>query len=92
MGEIAELVDKEIFKRRRHLNVPKRILQPIAKALNQLIYWPTTSAEEVEREFLDQEIDPKAKTFADLNITPGDLKQFTYHYLVRIAYCLTFDC
>lgn len=84
MEEIAALVDKEIYKRRRHLNVPKRILQPIAKAMNSFIYWPTMSADEVEREFLDQEIDPSAKTFADLDITPGELSQYTFHYLVRV--------
>ena len=82
MAEIAELVDKEIFKRRRHLNVPKTIMQPTAKVLNQLLWWKTTSADEIEREFLDQVIDPKAKTFADLEITPGELANFTFHYLV----------
>ena len=87
MAEIAELVDKEIFKRRRHLNVPKRIMQPTAKVLNQLLWWKTTSADEVEREFLDQVIDPKAKTFADLGITTGELANFTFHYLVSCSSC-----
>ncbi|KAG8529278.1 uncharacterized protein KY384_005913 [Bacidia gigantensis] len=81
MAEIAEIIDSEIYKRRRHLNVPKRILQPVAKFLNQAIWWPTTSADEVEREFLDQEIDPKAKTLVDLNITAGELRNYTFHYL-----------
>ncbi len=35
----------------------------------------------MEREFLDQKIDPKAKTFKDLGIEPGDLANFTFHYL-----------
>lgn len=83
MAEIAELVDREIYKRRRHLNVPKAMLQPAAKVLNQLLWWKTTSADEIEREFLDQVIDTKAKTFADLGIIPGDLSNFTFHYLVR---------
>lgn len=82
MAQIAELVDKEIYKRRRHVNLPKRILQPTAKLLNQLIWWKTTSADEIEREFLDQEIDPSAKTFKDLNIEPGDISNFTFDYLV----------
>ncbi|KAL9101931.1 MAG: hypothetical protein Q9163_002869 [Psora crenata] len=81
MAEIAELVDKEIYKRRRHINVPKVALKPMAQLLNQLLWWKTTSADEVEREFLDQKIDPKAKTFSDLGITPGELKNFTFHYL-----------
>ena len=82
MAEIAELVDKEIYKHRRHINVPKRLLKPIAKYLNQLIWWKTTSADEVEREFIDQKIDPKAKTFKDLGIEPADIRNYTFHYLV----------
>ena len=82
MAEIAELVDKEIYRRRRHVNVPKLLMQPTAKLLNQLLWWKTTSADEIEREFLDQKIDPTAKTFADLGITPGELQNFTFHYLV----------
>ena len=88
MAEIAELVDKEIYKRRRHINVPKPILKPAAKLLNQLIWWKTTSADEVEREFLDQVIDPKAKTFKDLGVEPAELRNFTFHYLVsRSEFC-----
>lgn len=82
MAEIAELVDKEIYKRRRHINVPKFMMQPAAKILNQLLWWKTTSADEIEREFIDQVIDPKAKTFKDLGMTPADLRNFTFHYLV----------
>lgn len=82
MAEIAEMVDKEIFKRRRHLNVPKMVMQPTAKMLNQLLWWKTTSADEVEREFLDQVIDPNTKSFADLGITPAELRNYTFHYLV----------
>ncbi|CAG9980775.1 unnamed protein product [Clonostachys byssicola] len=81
MGEIAEMVDKEIYKQRRHINVPKAILKPIAKLLNQFLYFRTITADEVEREFLDQHIDPEAKTFKDLGIEPGDIANFTYHYL-----------
>ncbi|KAM0797260.1 putative NADH-ubiquinone oxidoreductase 39 kDa subunit [Usnea florida] len=81
MAEIAELVDKEICKNRRHVNLPKALLKPAAKYLNQLLWWKTTSADEVEREYLDQEIDPKAKTFKDLGMDPAELKNYTFHYL-----------
>ncbi|KHO01130.1 NADH-ubiquinone oxidoreductase 40 kDa subunit-like protein [Metarhizium album ARSEF 1941] len=81
MGQIAAMVDKEIFKQRRHINVPKRILKPIASVLNRALWWHTISADEVEREFMDQIIDPTAKTFKDLGIEPGDIADFTYHYL-----------
>ena len=94
MAEIAELVDKEIYKKRRHINIPKIIMQPSAKLLNDFLWWKTTSADEVEREFLDQVIDPTAKTFKDLGIEPGDLKDFTFHYLVSgilPQYCMHHD-
>ncbi|TPX09576.1 uncharacterized protein E0L32_009177 [Thyridium curvatum] len=81
MAEIAEMVDREIYKKRRHINVPKAILKPAAGILNRALWWPVMSADEVEREFLDQVIDPTAKTFKDLGIEPGDISKFTYHYL-----------
>lgn len=91
MAEIAELVDREIIKHRRHLNIPKRLLKPTANLLNKLIWWKTTSADEIEREFIDQVIDPKAKTFKDLGIEPGELSNFTFFYLVSILAFLIFQ-
>jgi NADH dehydrogenase (ubiquinone) 1 alpha subcomplex subunit 9 len=81
-AEIAELVDKEIIKQRRHFNVPKRLLKPFAYYLNKYLWWHTLSADEVEREFMDQVIDKKAKTFKDLGIEPAELSNLTFHYLV----------
>ena len=83
MAEIAEIVDKEIIKRRTHLNMPKMIAKPLAQVLNKVLWWHTTSADEIERESIDQVIDPNAKTFKDLGIEPADLKGLTFHYLVR---------
>ena len=83
-AEIAELVDREIFKKRRHINVPKSVLKPAATLLNKLLWWPVLSGEDVEREFHDQIIDETAKTFKDLGIEPGDISKFTYHYLVSL--------
>ncbi|KAH8661411.1 putative N6-adenine methyltransferase-domain-containing protein [Tricladium varicosporioides] len=80
-AEIAALVDKEIVKHRRHINVPKRILKPTAKLLNQALWWPVISADEVEREFIDQRIDKTAKTFKDLGIEPAEISSLTFHYL-----------
>jgi NADH dehydrogenase (ubiquinone) 1 alpha subcomplex subunit 9 len=85
-AEIAVLVDREIIKHRRHVNVPKRIMKSAAYWLNRLIWWPTTSADEVEREFIDQKIDPTAKTFKDLGIEPAELSSLTFHYLVCSSY------
>lgn len=84
-AEIAELVDREIVKHRRHINLPKRVLKPLAFYLNKYLWWHTMSADEVEREFLDQEIDPEAKTFKDLGMNEtADLADLTFHYLVCI--------
>lgn len=82
MSEIAELVDKEIIKHRRHLNIPRAILKPIAGILNRALWWPTMSPDEIEREFIDQKIDPSAKTFKDLGIELAELEKLTFHYLV----------
>ncbi|KAF5008809.1 hypothetical protein FDECE_4922 [Fusarium decemcellulare] len=81
MRQIANMVDKEIYKQRRHINVPKAILKPAAEILNKVLWWHTLSADEVEREYLNQVIDPEAKTFKDLGIEPSDIANFTYHYL-----------
>lgn len=81
MAEIAELVDKEIIKHRRHINIPPQLLKPIARYLNKFIWWPIASEPEVEKEFEDQVIDPSAKTFKDLGIEPVELRSLTYEYL-----------
>ena len=82
LAEIKELVDREILKSRRHVNIPPQIMGPLADLLNKFVWFTTTSKDQVTREFLDQVIDPSAKTFKDLGIEPTDLANFTYHYLV----------
>lgn len=81
MAGIAELVDREIIKKRRHINLPKSIAKPFAYYLNKLIWWPYLSADEMEQESLDQVIEKSAKTFRDLGIEPAELKDLTFHYL-----------
>ncbi|PQE14347.1 hypothetical protein CJF30_00006950 [Rutstroemia sp. NJR-2017a BBW] len=80
-AEIAALVDKETIKHRRHINLPKAILKPAANILNKALWWPVLSADEVEREFIDQKIDRTAKTFKDLGIEPAEISSLTFHYL-----------
>lgn len=96
VAEIKELVDREILKTRRHLNIPRQIMAPLADVLNKVLWWPTTSKDQVVREFLDQVIDPKAKTFKDLGIEPGDIAAFTFLYLVSTrppaTLYITIDC
>ncbi|KAF1808497.1 putative NADH-ubiquinone oxidoreductase 39 kDa subunit [Eremomyces bilateralis CBS 781.70] len=83
MEGLAELVDKEIVKKRRHINVPKAVMKPISDILNRLIWWPVGCGDMVEREFIDQVIDPNAKTFNDLGIEPSEVKDLTYRYLLE---------
>lgn len=85
-AEIAALVDREINTHRRHINLPKKILKPVAGVLNKALWWPVLSADEIEREFIDQKIDPSAKTFQDLGIEPAELSSLTFHYLVCIKF------
>jgi NADH dehydrogenase (ubiquinone) 1 alpha subcomplex subunit 9 len=78
--QIAHLVQKMILKEKMHINLPKAIMKPLARVLN-IAWWPTYSADEVEREFLDQKIDPTAKTFADLGISPSELDDMAFQYI-----------
>lgn len=80
-AEISKIVDREIIKHHWHINIPKKILKPVAGLLNKAIWWPVLSADEIEREFIDQKIDPTAKTFKDLGIEPAELSSLTFHYL-----------
>ncbi|KAK5126298.1 NADH-ubiquinone oxidoreductase 40 kDa subunit [Meristemomyces frigidus] len=81
MKEISELVDGEILKKRRHINVPKWIMAPLYGMLNKALWFPVGSRDEVEREYMDQFIDKNAKTFKDLDMEPGDIANFTFKYL-----------
>jgi NADH dehydrogenase (ubiquinone) 1 alpha subcomplex subunit 9 len=85
MKEISALVDKEIMKTRRHVNVPKPVIKTLLGVLNKALWWPVGSADQVEREFHDQFIDKNAKTFKDLGLVPGDIANFTYAYLVSLS-------
>jgi NADH dehydrogenase (ubiquinone) 1 alpha subcomplex subunit 9 len=77
------MVDKETMKKHRHINLPKKVLKTITRGLDYL-WWPTLSPDQVERQFIDQKIDPTAKTFRDLAIEPtdiaGDMLQYIRHY------------
>ncbi|KIX00944.1 uncharacterized protein Z518_10010 [Rhinocladiella mackenziei CBS 650.93] len=81
MAEIAAIVDKEILKQRRHINLPKAVLKPVLYYLNKVIWWPIMSPDQVEQECLDQHIDKTAKTFKDLGMESAELSDLTYHYL-----------
>ena len=84
MKEISELVDREIMKTRRHVNIPRSIMGPMFEVLNKVLYWPVGCKDQVTREFIDQFIDKNAKTFQDLDMEAGDIANFTFKYLVCI--------
>ncbi|RVD80851.1 uncharacterized protein DFL_008738 [Arthrobotrys flagrans] len=71
MGEIRDMVKNETKRNLTHINVPKK-LQQAYRAAWEYVWWPLTSVDEVEREFIDHEIDPTAKTFADLGMDKVD--------------------
>ena len=100
--EIANLVDKEILKKRRHINLPRPVFRALASAFNY-IWWPTISPDEVERQFINQVIDPRygfpslsssrtdtndcsAKTFKDLRLEPDDISSWVLHYTRQYRY------
>jgi NADH dehydrogenase (ubiquinone) 1 alpha subcomplex subunit 9 len=86
MAEISELVDREILKTRRHINVPRWLMGPGLELMNKLLYWPVGCKDMVTREFTDQFIDKNAKTFKDLGMEAGDIANFTYKYLVSLLF------
>jgi len=90
MREIADLIDKEVLKKHRHINLPKPVFKALAKAFDY-IWWPTVSPDEVERQFIDQVIDPSAKTFKDLGIEPDDLPRWLLHYVRHFRSNLYYD-
>ncbi|KAF8476185.1 NADH-ubiquinone oxidoreductase 40 kDa subunit mitochondrial precursor [Kalaharituber pfeilii] len=88
--QIADLIDKETLRKRRNINLPKPVYLAIARALDY-IWWPTISPDEVEREFINQVIDPNAKTFKDLGFEPEDLTRWILHYVRQYRSNLYYD-
>jgi NADH dehydrogenase (ubiquinone) 1 alpha subcomplex subunit 9 len=92
LHEIAEMVDKEILKTRRKINIPPQIRAPVLNLLNKALWWDVGTGDGVVREFIDQVIDPKAKTFKDLGIEPAELENLTYQYLVSLPLPCCANC
>jgi NADH dehydrogenase (ubiquinone) 1 alpha subcomplex subunit 9 len=62
------------------VTLPRRIHDLIAEA-TQLLYWETTSPDEIARAFIDQVVTPGALGFHDLGITPQKLEDRIIHLL-----------
>jgi NADH dehydrogenase (ubiquinone) 1 alpha subcomplex subunit 9 len=79
-AQIAHLISKMTLNDRKYINLPRPVMEVVATLLNK-IWWPTYSKDEVVREFIDQKIDPTAKTFKDLGITPVELDAVLFQYV-----------
>lgn len=75
--QIIDMVSETLRKEVRHIELPKALYQAYTKA-TQAIWWPTYSPDQVERQFLSQKIDPSAKTFNDLDLTPMELPDLMF--------------
>ncbi|EPS44611.1 hypothetical protein H072_1372 [Dactylellina haptotyla CBS 200.50] len=81
MGEVRDLVKLETRRGLTNYNIPKPI-QKLYRSGWEWVWWPLTSADEVEREFIDQQIDPTAKTFKDLGMDKvDDIADGMLHYI-----------
>lgn len=78
--QMAHLVYRLTAKKRPRINLPKPLAKAVAGALN-FAWWPTYCADEIEREFIDQKIDPTAKTFKDLGLAPSELDDMALEYV-----------
>jgi hypothetical protein len=83
--QVAHLIHRMTLKEKPRINLPKAVAKPLAAALNKL-WWPTYCADDIEREFIDQQIDPAAKTFLDLGITPSELDDMAFQYIRDYRY------
>lgn len=81
MAEIHDLCAREVLKRTPVVNVPAYIRKPTVEVMRRLLWWVENSADMVDREFINQEIDQTAKTLRDLGIEPTEMEACTYEYL-----------
>lgn len=71
MQEISDIAAKEVLKRKPLINIPKRIRKPMTAVMSRLLWFIESNPDMIEREFINQTIDPTAKTFRDLGIEPS---------------------
>lgn len=81
-SQIADLIGKVTKREHRRFNIPKQLMLPVAKALG-LLWWPTISPDEIERQFIDQHIDRTAKDFSSLGMEASKFLDVAPRYLRR---------
>lgn len=75
--DIRGMIEPVTKKDYVNINLPKGFALGLAKYLPNWL-WPNT--DQIERQFIDQKIDPSAKTFEDLNIVPDRLQDLVFRY------------
>lgn len=78
--QVTELINKHTGRKHRLFNIPKPAMLLFSRALSYL-WWNVLSPDEIERQFIDQQIDTTAKTFADLGITPDEFENTIPKYI-----------
>lgn len=80
-AQICDMISEITLKKPRHYNVPKIVLQNIAKVFDKVLWWNIISQDEIERQFIDETITPGAKGYKDLNVDAQSLNSQTMKYL-----------
>lgn len=80
MGEIERMVAEMILKNPTSLSLPKPAAKLMARALD-LLWWPTISPDEIERQYVNDTLTPGAKTYADLSIAPASLDRMALQFV-----------
>lgn len=71
MHDIREMIKIETKRNLINYDIPKQA-QKIYRSILDLVWWRVPTPDEVEREFIDQVIDPTALKFADLGMDKVD--------------------
>ncbi|CCG80684.1 putative NADH-ubiquinone oxidoreductase 39 kDa subunit [Taphrina deformans PYCC 5710] len=81
VSEICDMISEITLKEPRHYNVPKVVLQSMAKVLEKVLWWNIIGADEIERQSIDEKLTPGAKGYKDLGIDAQELNMQTMKYL-----------
>lgn len=84
--QLIHLIEGMTLQKNRHYHLPAGLLKLFAKTINSTIWWPSWSEDEIVRQFIDQKIDPTAKTFKDLGIEPAEVDSVGHYYMRYFRY------
>ncbi|BFZ56458.1 Protein-lysine N-methyltransferase efm5 [Savitreella phatthalungensis] len=83
VAKISELVAQITLKKPRHYNMPKAPMQALASVLDKVLWWNIASADQIERQFIDEKPSPAGSVlgFSDLGVQEQQLGPDTMKYL-----------